>query len=95
VEKDPQGASKLYSLAEHKSEQLDHVKSIERGYMQGRFGAIRSYNKANLDTEPYTRPAVHLAVTRARALDGEGGNAWPKIIGSHVYRLIEALFAVK
>jgi AAA15 family ATPase/GTPase len=40
VEKDLDGASKLYSLAEYKSEHLDPLKSLERGYLQGRFGAI-------------------------------------------------------
>jgi AAA15 family ATPase/GTPase len=45
VEKDPQGASKLYSLAEYKSEQFEHLKSLERGYLQGRFGAIPHIRK--------------------------------------------------
>lgn len=39
VEKDRTGGSTLYSLAEFKEEQLDRIE-LERGYLQGRFGAI-------------------------------------------------------
>lgn len=41
VEKDTTGASTVYSLAEFKPEQLDKLQGTwERGYLQGRFGAI-------------------------------------------------------
>lgn len=41
VEKDEFGASRFYSLAEFKREQLDELTGrIEEGYLQGRFGAI-------------------------------------------------------
>jgi hypothetical protein len=54
---------------------------------------LGSYNKANLDTAPYTKPAILLAIERARQLDGDGTSGWPEAVGSHVYRLIQALFA--
>ncbi|WP_170319286.1 AAA family ATPase [Polyangium spumosum] len=41
TEKDPSGASTLYSLADFNPEQLaDLGKNLENGYLQGRFGAI-------------------------------------------------------
>ncbi|MBI5479496.1 MAG: AAA family ATPase [Deltaproteobacteria bacterium] len=41
VEKDAGGASHLYSLAEFKGEQLEHLKGqLGRGYLDGRFGAV-------------------------------------------------------
>ncbi|MBP6741835.1 MAG: AAA family ATPase [Deltaproteobacteria bacterium] len=41
AEKGPDHASKLYSLAEFKEEQLQHLGShLEKGYLNGRFGAI-------------------------------------------------------
>lgn len=41
VEKDPAGASSVYSLAEFKPEQLSQLQGTwERGYLSGRFGAI-------------------------------------------------------
>jgi AAA15 family ATPase/GTPase len=41
TQKDPHGASTLYSLAEFKAEQLDKLgSSLEKGYLEGRFGAI-------------------------------------------------------
>lgn len=41
VEKDDNGASHLHSLAEYRSEQLEHLlEHLEEGYLQGRFGAI-------------------------------------------------------
>lgn len=41
TEKDPHGASALYSLAEFKAEQLEQLGAhLEKGYLQGRFGAI-------------------------------------------------------
>ncbi len=41
TEKDPAGATVLYSLAEYKGDQISQLgPQIERGYLQGRFGAI-------------------------------------------------------
>lgn len=41
VEKNDEGASSMYSLAEFQPEQLEQLgNSLERGYLQGRFGAI-------------------------------------------------------
>ncbi len=51
------------------------------------------YKKAKLDTAPYTKPAIQRAVARARDLDGDGTSRWPAAVGSHVYRLLDALFA--
>lgn len=41
VEKDDDGASHIYSLAEYKSAQIEQLlEHLEEGYLQGRFGAI-------------------------------------------------------
>ncbi len=41
TEKDPSGATSLYSLAEYKDEQIAALgPQLEKGYLQGRFGAI-------------------------------------------------------
>ena len=41
TEKDPSGATSLYSLAEYKSDQIAALgPQLEKGYLQGRFGAI-------------------------------------------------------
>jgi AAA15 family ATPase/GTPase len=41
VEKDNDGASRIYSLSEYKPDQLKHLlEHLEEGYLQGRFGAI-------------------------------------------------------
>jgi AAA15 family ATPase/GTPase len=41
TEKNGEGASSLYSLAEFKTEQLEALdNTLERGYLQGRFGAV-------------------------------------------------------
>lgn len=41
TEKDPVGATVLYSLAEYKEDQISQLgPQLERGYLQGRFGAI-------------------------------------------------------
>lgn len=41
VEKDHNGATHLYSLAEYPPEQIDRLTDrLEDGYLQGRFGAI-------------------------------------------------------
>lgn len=41
VEKDDDGASRIYSLSEYKPEQLEQLlEHLEEGYLQGRFGAI-------------------------------------------------------
>jgi hypothetical protein len=54
---------------------------------------LGAYNKASLDTQPYTKPAILRAIDGARKLDGDGSSLWPRTLGSHVYKLIEALFA--
>jgi AAA15 family ATPase/GTPase len=41
TEKDPAGATVLYSLAEYKTDQISQLgPQLEKGYLQGRFGAI-------------------------------------------------------
>lgn len=41
VEKDDNGASHIYSLAEYKADQIEQLlEHLEEGYLQGRFGAI-------------------------------------------------------
>jgi hypothetical protein len=41
VEKDKNGSSNLYSLADFKPEQVEHIREqLEMGYFIGRFGAI-------------------------------------------------------
>lgn len=52
---------------------------------------VGSYDKTCLRSELYTREAVELAITRARALDVDPDQRWPQQPGSHVYRLVESL----
>jgi hypothetical protein len=54
-----------------------------------------AYDKSSLDTRPYTKPAILRAIDSARKLDGDGKSLWPRTVGSHVYRLLEALFAAR
>lgn len=52
---------------------------------------LGAYNKSRLDLTPYTRSAIESAIARARALDTEENDRWPRAIGSHVHRLADRL----
>lgn len=51
------------------------------------------YNKSNLSPEAFGRSLAEEATRRAKALDANPAESWPRAPGTHVYRLMEALFA--
>jgi hypothetical protein len=52
---------------------------------------LGAYNKSRLDLAPYTRAAIESAIARARVLDADESDRWPRAIGSHVHRLADRL----
>jgi hypothetical protein len=52
--------------------------------------ALGVFNKTNLDLAQY-RDRVQEAVDRAVALDTTAGERWPSTVGTHVYRVAQAI----
>jgi AAA15 family ATPase/GTPase len=55
VEKDQEGASHLYPLTDFKPRKFENV---ERGYLQGRYGAIPFIEPAAIEEDAYTPPRL-------------------------------------
>ncbi|MGK5086833.1 RloB family protein [Bdellovibrionota bacterium FG-2] len=53
--------------------------------------AVGEYNKANLKPEKFPRDAIVSAIGRAKQLDVSPDDRWPQGVGTHVYRIVEAI----
>jgi hypothetical protein len=59
---------------------------------KARLGSIRvKYQRDSLDFSVLLRARLPNAIARAKALDPDSQDYWPQAIGSHIYRLIEAI----
>jgi hypothetical protein len=79
-------------LCLHFLEELDPRDKTCRHFEQRLKNILDEYNKSNLDISQY-EPQVSAAIERAKKLHPEPQQNWPPTIGTHVYRLVEALRA--
>ncbi len=54
---------------------------------------LGQYSKSGLPPERYTLESVRTASERARRNDSGPDQPWPQVVGTHVYRVIEAVLA--
>ncbi len=55
---------------------------------------LGGYNKANIDISSYAS-GIDDAVERARKMDTKPQGRWPQNPGTHVYKVIEAINALR
>lgn len=78
----------LYLHHSDNVEGMEHISS--RDMKQALRNVLGSYNPSNLDTRRF-RPYVDLAVERASRLDSSPQERWPNSLGTHVYRVVQAI----
>ena len=75
----------------HVSKWDSSIQTISSKKMESMLRSILgTYNKANLDIEKF-RGLVLVACERAREMDKNPTDRWPRTIGTHVYRLIDEI----
>ena len=80
-----------YSAEEIKElERNDHVTPNRTRLDQELLCLLGSYNKNNLNMEHFF-PGISHAVDRARALDANPTDRWPRSLGTRVYLLVEKI----
>lgn len=75
----------------HHSDDIERVRDFTAKDMKKTLRELLgSYNPSHLDTQQFA-PYVGIATERARSLDLSPTDRWPNTLGTHVYRVIEAI----
>jgi hypothetical protein len=72
------------------NDQLQNRKDVEKRMKT----ALGQFNRARLDLSRFDRENAALAAKRAETLDKSPADRWPQRTGTHVYRLVNSLFAL-